>query len=280
MELDRIQLSVDSFSSHERRNHVAEVLRHLHSVDDSRKCVTIIGAGRVGSWTALKLAQRGVKRFILIDNDVVEESNIETEWMMPYTFFQLGDYKVNALKKMIEQKSKANIITFNKRITSSLSQPELIKMFLDSVLIVWAIDSVDGLEVTQNAELMNSRVSVLPAMHANIGGGRVIAWIPYLTPCPKHSLHLGNFKALLEARARDSKITSNDVKIVSDCTADMVTALLFKRFNTRPYLNILDRGNYLHIEKLDDERYRRIWINQQKGQNCELCSPTYLMETL
>lgn len=62
--------------------------------------VTIVGAGGIGSWTAMALAKLGVREFIVYDMDKVEEHNLGST---PYHHEELGKKKVRALKPIIER---------------------------------------------------------------------------------------------------------------------------------------------------------------------------------
>lgn len=64
------------------------------------KGVAIVGAGGLGSNVAIMLARTGVSPLFIIDFDKVEESNLNRQY---YTRNDLGEYKVNALKKHIEE---------------------------------------------------------------------------------------------------------------------------------------------------------------------------------
>lgn len=72
-------------------------LRQPEYVHPPRR-VLIVGAGGVGSWTALFLAIAGVQEITIVDGDIVEEHNlIRTPFMETFT----GVKKVDALKTLI-----------------------------------------------------------------------------------------------------------------------------------------------------------------------------------
>lgn len=60
--------------------------------------VAVIGIGGVGSWVALQFALTGVERIILIDNDIIEDSNLNRT---PFTLNQVNQFKVNAMSELI-----------------------------------------------------------------------------------------------------------------------------------------------------------------------------------
>lgn len=62
--------------------------------------IAILGCGAVGSWTAVQLAHSGVEKFILIDGDLVEESNLNR------SFFHrqdVGAPKIHALSSALQR---------------------------------------------------------------------------------------------------------------------------------------------------------------------------------
>lgn len=61
--------------------------------------ICIVGLGGVGGSVVLALARSGFKRLLIIDNDVVSESNINRQMVANYQ--TLGQYKADVLKEMI-----------------------------------------------------------------------------------------------------------------------------------------------------------------------------------
>ena len=57
--------------------------------------VAVVGLGAVGSWVACCLVQTGVRRFVLVDPDVVELSNLHRQ--LGYRTADVGRPKVDAL---------------------------------------------------------------------------------------------------------------------------------------------------------------------------------------
>lgn len=75
------------------------------------KYAVIIGAGSVGSLIAMQLARAGVKKFILIDGDILKLHNVCRHQL---GFRDLGRYKTAALKDAILNINPfAEVITFN-----------------------------------------------------------------------------------------------------------------------------------------------------------------------
>lgn len=112
----------------------AETMTRLRSAR-----VVVVGVGGVGSWCAEALARTGVGHLTLVDDDVIQPSNVNRQ--CPATAKTLGCLKVEAMKeRLLEINPAAEIVAVNERITAStlhllpLSSP---------VVIVDAIDSVD-----------------------------------------------------------------------------------------------------------------------------------------
>lgn len=80
----------------------------------------VIGVGGIGSWVALNAALSGrVKRMILIDPDVIEESNLNRT---PFRLEDIGNYKVDALKYLILERRACDVVIFRERTTPELKQ--------------------------------------------------------------------------------------------------------------------------------------------------------------
>lgn len=65
----------------------------------SKVCVTLIGAGAVGSFTALALSKMGVEKLQIFDDDVVTPHNL------PNQFYRGGDvarFKVDSLREILQ----------------------------------------------------------------------------------------------------------------------------------------------------------------------------------
>lgn len=77
-------------------------------------CATVIGLGGIGSWVALNLALVGVNNVILIDPDIVEETNLNRT---PFKASQIGFSKVEAVAELIyERRPDIQLELFQSRI--------------------------------------------------------------------------------------------------------------------------------------------------------------------
>jgi molybdopterin/thiamine biosynthesis adenylyltransferase len=76
--------------------------------------VLIIGLGAVGTWVATNLAQSGVANFILVDDDIVDISNLHRQ----DGFFQndVGAKKVDVIERRLQEILKCNVLKIFDRL--------------------------------------------------------------------------------------------------------------------------------------------------------------------
>lgn len=75
---------------------------------------TVVGCGGTGYWTALFLAMSGVEKIILIDPDIIEQSNLNR---LPCSSKDVGRFKTAVLAGHIRSlRPDCNVITYNKTI--------------------------------------------------------------------------------------------------------------------------------------------------------------------
>ena len=118
------------------------------NVDNLRTLpIVIIGAGAVGSFTALSLAKMGAEDITVYDDDKVEMHNL------PNQFYRLADidrFKVRALRGIIQDFTGIKIKIFNKRYKA---QP------LSGVVIV-TVDSMASRKIIWERAKMNPLVQL------------------------------------------------------------------------------------------------------------------------
>ncbi|EIT87262.1 MccB [Fictibacillus macauensis ZFHKF-1] len=123
------------------------------------KKVGIIGCGTVGINLAVKLALFGLRNFVLIDHDVVEESNLTR---CPFLVRNdIGKAKVEVLKQLIEERIDSKITIPNIDVYPlSYSEDELHLLPLDlDILLVAADDekiltSIESFSKSNNVPLI------------------------------------------------------------------------------------------------------------------------------
>jgi molybdopterin/thiamine biosynthesis adenylyltransferase len=72
--------------------------------------VTLVGAGSVGSFTALTLAKMGLPKLTVYDEDRVDDHNIPNQF---YRLKDVGKYKVKALSNILGSMTETVVIPFN-----------------------------------------------------------------------------------------------------------------------------------------------------------------------
>ena len=68
--------------------------------------ITVIGAGAIGSFTVLALAKMGFEDITVIDFDKIEVENMNCQF---YRFKDIGKFKVDALKELVNDFTGVNI---------------------------------------------------------------------------------------------------------------------------------------------------------------------------
>ena len=90
-------------------NRYLERMEYLVGEDNVKKLqnakVMVCGVGGVGSFVAEALARSGVGHLILVDFDVIDESNLNRQLMTDK--YNVGKSKVLTLKKKLEDKEKS-----------------------------------------------------------------------------------------------------------------------------------------------------------------------------
>lgn len=83
--------------------------------------VLIIGLGAVGTWVACNLAQSGVKKFILMDADVVDETNLHRQF--GFNSDNIGERKIDVIEKRLkEYDCEVNVIKSFSFLENNLNQ--------------------------------------------------------------------------------------------------------------------------------------------------------------
>lgn len=85
--------------------------------------VTIIGAGAVGSFTALSLAKMGMQHIVVFDDDEVNEHNLPNQF---FAIKDLGESKVGALHNQIMEFTQTIILPMAQRYENSGLMPLVI----------------------------------------------------------------------------------------------------------------------------------------------------------
>lgn len=138
--------------------------------------ILLIGAGGLGAPNAFYLAAAGVGTLGIIDNDVVEESNLQRQII--HTIDRIGEYKADSAAKAIAALNpdvKVNV--YKERLTA-----ENIERLLPQYDLV-----VDGTDNFETRYLVNDFAVKYrkPVIHASIlsFNGQLTSLVPYAGPC-------------------------------------------------------------------------------------------------
>ena len=108
--------------------------------------VGLAGAGGLGSNCAMMLARSGLTRFVLVDGDVVEESNLNRQHYFPRHVGQskvlalgeqlreLGGMHTDARHVRIDERNIADILALAPIWVEALDEPEAKRLFVEEAL--------------------------------------------------------------------------------------------------------------------------------------------------
>lgn len=121
--------------------------------------VAIFGIGGVGSFVVEGLARAGIKKFILVDNDTICETNLNRQ--IHATVKTIGKYKVDVMKQRImEINPEASV-----EVYKEFYMPDTKTQILDKSInyIVDAIDTVTG-KISLVLEAEELQIPIISAM--------------------------------------------------------------------------------------------------------------------
>ncbi len=127
--------------------------------------VVILGVGAVGSWVATQLCQSGINRFVLIDNDKVECSNLNRSL---YTQVDIGQYKVDALLRHLQ---RINPQILGRPIRQVISDSaELTRILQESGSTAIVVNCADSPSVDATAAIVDSACQKMRSAYVIAGG--------------------------------------------------------------------------------------------------------------
>ena len=139
--------------------------------------ILLIGAGGLGSPAALYLAAAGVGRIGIVDDDVVDASNLQRQVL--HSTVELGERKARSARRALEELNPdVEVVTYEERLTSE----NVDRILGDGWDLV-----VDGADNFPTRYLLND-ASVwhdVPVVHGSIYRfeGQVTVFKPYEGPC-------------------------------------------------------------------------------------------------
>lgn len=139
------------------------------------KRVGVVGLGSGGSFVAVSLAMSGVGKFVLVDDDVVEPSNIVRH---AADRRYLGQTKSEAVADLIRQRNpQAEVTARHGRIETHMD-------VLDNLdLLVVGVDGEGPKYILNEACLKRNLTAVYAGVYERGEGGDVVVIRPYNGPC-------------------------------------------------------------------------------------------------
>jgi molybdopterin/thiamine biosynthesis adenylyltransferase/rhodanese-related sulfurtransferase len=139
--------------------------------------ILLIGAGGLGSPAALYLAAAGVGRLGIVDDDVVDESNLQRQVL--HSTARLGEPKAQSARRTLEELNPdVEVVTMEERITSEN---------VDAILAQGWDVIVDGADNFPTRYLLNDAAvwHDVPIVHGSIFRfeGQVTVFQPHEGPC-------------------------------------------------------------------------------------------------
>lgn len=141
-----------------------DYIRHLEVFDPDmfKKPIHVIGAGATGSWLVLMLAKLGVKDITVWDFDEIESHNIPNQ---AFGVYDVGNKKVEALKKLIKQLTNINIKIKDEKVDGSQHLTGIVFMLTDTM--------ESRKEIYEKAIKLNPAVELLIETRMDYNGGRI-----------------------------------------------------------------------------------------------------------
>lgn len=144
------------------------------------KTVVILGIGAVGSWIATELSHSGFERFILIDDDLVESSNLNRSL---YSQLDVGKRKVDALAdRMLSVNTKMEIQGIEARLTDANELTAILETLTDAGIVV---NCADNPSVDVTSALIDGACQVTNTPYVIAGGYNLHLSLIGMTVLPK-----------------------------------------------------------------------------------------------
>ncbi len=242
--------------------------------------VLVAGAGAIGNEVAKNLAMLGVKRLLIIDNDIVELSN--TSRMIFFERKNQGSNKAHVLARVITSKFP-HVETL--AWTGALEDLPL-KHLLSVDAIICGLDNV--LSRIYLAQI--SRRYSLPMVDGGIVGyqGRVQVYVPPDMPCPLCAFPSGDYGRIAGLRnpcdgpAEEIKVPSlpTTISLVSSIQSQEAIKLIIGYHKyTQEGKWPKSTGEPLRGILMMDLRYNRYSLTEiKRNRNCIVCGDKGIVE--
>lgn len=241
--------------------------------------VGIVGLGSGGGFVAQSLAMSGVGHFVLVDDDILEETNI-VRHVADRRY--VGQPKTEALADIIKQRNpNATVQTYHDRIENHLD-------LLDQLdILIVGVDGEQVKYIINEACLKRNIPAVYAGVYEQGDGGDVVLIRPYQGPCYacwaaelREGLHLSHDEAgeldygmigaegTLEA---EPALWLHVVRVAS-AQADVALHYLLRSDDSLPANTAVLANNAIEIiEGTITPPYGAIWVDIERDNACLVC---------
>lgn len=273
---------------------------------ESRR-VMIIGCGSVGSFMAGELARSGVRRFVLVDPDVVEWANLTRT---VYGHADVGRLKVEALSDHLRGIFPDIEVEMRSDRLQDLGMG-FRDLLADADLVIGAVDDPQASGRISRYAYATGTCALFVGLYQGARGGEVIMMLPGITPCL--ACTTGGRRQLEErtggevTRARDygtSRLVAevalgSDIHLVSAAGVKIALSLLciddpagpLGRFaaqalqQDRHFAILGMTPDYFlfprtHADALGQHAFQSVWMGAQSRPECPVCGAAEHREPL
>lgn len=249
----------------------------------SEATVGIVGLGSGGGFVAQSLAMSGVGHFILVDDDILEETNI-VRHVADRRY--IGTAKTDAIADIIKQRNPdAHVETYQDRIENHLD------LLNQMDILVVGVDGEQVKYIINEACLQRNIPAIYAGVYEQGDGGDVVLIRPYQGPCYacwaaelREGLHLSHDEAgeldygmigaegTLEA---EPALWLHVVRVAS-AQADLTIQYLLGSDDGLPANTVILANNAIEIiEGTTTPPYGAIWIDIERDPACLVCGEKF-----
>lgn len=192
--------------------------------------ITIIGAGGIGSPTALALSKMGVRRITIYDDDVVENHNLPNQM---YRVSDIGKSKVDATKDICKDFAEVDIEVYKERIEEqSLSG-----------IVISGVDSMKSREIIWKRIKYNPQVP----LYIDARMGAEVCKICTINPRDPDNIKWYESTLFPDEKAADEPCTARAVIYNTFMIASFVSSQVKKYARAQPFAReiIFDLGTLI-----------------------------------
>lgn len=147
-----------------------------------KSTIAIVGVGSGGSYLTEQFARSGVGRLIVIDDDVVEPSNLSRT---PFRLEHIGKPKVDAIIEIVSQANPNAKVDGIQKKFRNVGSEKIKRIIGDSDLVIGATDEPSTQILLSHCAYHLRKPAIFAAMYRGAKGGEVVVTVPEETPCLK-----------------------------------------------------------------------------------------------